>query len=330
MVWSGRIRQIIRGMNPKLRARTDGSGGVFSRRDALDCGYTAEQVRHRLADGRWRRIRRGYYSESDDVYDALPAWERELFDHRLAVHAVARSVRPGSAAISHWSALVMHGIPVWAVDLGTVHLTRVAGRSSRTVDGLCQHVGKIHADDLIEVGGLLVTAPTRALVETACTAEFESIVVSADAALRDGLVSRDAAGRLLRETLFWPGGPRARAALAFADGRAESVGESRLRLLMDRHGLPRPTLQARFHDSDGDFVGRVDFYFPAQRVVVEFDGRTKYGSDPHGAILAEKEREDRLRGLGLIVVRIAWHELDQPSIVVARIRRAFARATTAA
>jgi hypothetical protein len=248
----------------------------------------------------------------------------------LAVHAVARSVRPGSAAISHWSALVMHGIPVWAVDLCTVHLTRVAGRSSRTVDGLCQHVGKIHADDLIEVGGLLVTAPTRALVETACMAEFESIVVSADAALRDGLVSRDAAGRLLRETLFWPGGPRARAALAFADGRAESVGESRLRLLMDRHGLPRPTLQARFHDSDGDFLGRVDFYFPAQRVVVEFDGRTKYGSDPHGAILAEKEREDRLRGLGLIVVRIAWHELDQPSIVVARIRRAFARATTAA
>jgi Transcriptional regulator, AbiEi antitoxin len=313
-------------MNPKLIARARVSGGVFSRRDALDCGYTAEQVRSRLADGRWRRIRRGYYAEAGEVYDALPAWERELFDHRLAVHAVARSVRPGGAAISHWSALVMHGIPVWAVDLGTVHVTRIAGRSSRTVDGLCQHVGRIHPDDLIEMSGLLMTSPTRALVETACVADFESIVVSADAALRDGLVSRDAAGRLLRETLFWPGGPRARTALAFADGRAASVGESRLRLLFDRHALPRPTLQAQFRDSDGEFVGRVDFYFPAEGVVIEFDGRTKYGSNTRQAILAEKEREDRLRGLGLIVVRVTWHELDQPSLVVARIRRAFARA----
>ena len=39
-------------MNPKLTLLAAGTGGVFSRQEALSCGYTARQIRIRLGDGR--------------------------------------------------------------------------------------------------------------------------------------------------------------------------------------------------------------------------------------------------------------------------------------
>lgn len=312
-------------MNPKLRVRAARSGGVFSRRDALECAYTPEEIRWRLRTGRWRRIRFGYYAEPPDLADLEP-WERRVVEHRFAVHAAMRASRSGRTVVSHVSALVLHGIPVWDVDLGTVHLTRLDGVNGRMARGVHQHLGRIHEDDLVELDGLRMTSPARALVESAGLVSYESAVVSADAVLRRGLITRDVARRLLDETRFWPGGPRTRAALAFADGRSESVGESRLRVLFDRQALPRPQLQTTFHDHDGFFVARVDFFFAAQRVVVEFDGLTKYGAQAQEAVLAEKEREDRLRALGVAVVRVTWADLDHPEQVAARIRRALAAA----
>lgn len=317
---------MFQGVNPRLRVRASAAGGVFSRQDALECGYSPEQIRRRLADKRWLRVKRGYYTDGSGLA-ALTPWDRVRARHRSRVHAVVRSLRSGQVAVSHASALVLHGVDVWGIDLGTVHVTRIDGRCGRTRPGLCQHVGKLAQEDLTRVGGLLVTAPARAVVETACVTGFESAVVSADAALRSNLVRPEDARRLLREMLFWPGGPVAREALRFASGRSESVGESRLRVIFERHELPVPELQATLQDGAGTFIGRVDFYFRTQRVVVEFDGRIKYHGDTRGVVLAEKAREDRLREQGLIVVRVTWDELDQPELLVRRVRQAFERAT---
>ena len=95
---------------------------------------------------------------------------------------------------------------------------------------------------------------------------------------------------------------------------------------MDNAGLPTPSLQSRFLRGD-TVVARVDFYFPPQRVVVEFDGMLKYRESAAEVVLAEKAREDALREIGLIVVRVIWDELDTPKLVAHRIRQAFARAT---
>ena len=51
----------------------------------------------------------------------------------------------------------------------------------------------------------------------------------------------------------------------------------------------------------------------------------KYGSADD--LVAEKTREDRLRALGLIVVRWTWDEIrTSPALVAERIRRAARRA----
>jgi hypothetical protein len=135
--------------------------------------------------------------------------------------------------------------------------------------------------------------------------------------------------QLLDVVEFWPGSPTARAAMGFCTGDAESVGESRLRVLIHNYGLPVPLLQFRFVDANG-FVARVDFYFPGERTVVEFDGLVKYSGGSPTVLVEEKFREDRLRALGVEVVRITWADLDRPGSVVARIRQAFTRAARTA
>ncbi|MEV5961679.1 type IV toxin-antitoxin system AbiEi family antitoxin domain-containing protein [Kribbella sp. NPDC051952] len=307
-------------MNPKLKLLAEAQGGVFSRRQALASGYTPRQIVERLGDGRWERLRRGQYAERLDLA-ALPPWEQQRISHLRIVHAVMNSLRAGTVVISHQSALALHGLPLWGLDLTRVHVTRVDDRAGGLVAGVQHHLGELVPADLTHAAGLPVTTVPRALVETACTTSFEAAVVTADVVLREGLVDADELHRLLMVTEFWPGSPTARAALGFANPLSESVGESRLRVLMHRFGLPEPVLQAEFADSDG-FVARVDFHFPSYRTVVEFDGMLKYGDGSPEVLVHEKRREDRLRALGLQLVRATWADFNRPAHLAATIRQA--------
>lgn len=105
---------------------------------------------------------------------------------------------------------------------------------------------------------------------------------------------------------------------AFADPRAESVGESVSRVLIAELGFAPPELQIEFRLPDGR-LARADFYWPEAGLVGEFDGEVKYsraqdltGLDPADAVIAEKRREDGLRALGHGVARWGWAELREP------------------
>lgn len=247
-------------MNPLLKVVAVGQGGVFSRAQALTCGYTRQQLRERLADGRWEKVRYGQYAERVDLSHLAP-WDRETWRHRRLAFAVANSIAPGAIAMSHQTALVLHGIPLWGVDLTEVQASRLDGHRGGLVAGVRHHRGKFAPSELTQVDGLTTTTVSRALIETACTASFESAVVSADAVLRKHPIDADALGMLARIE-FWPGSATAKAALAFSDKRSESVGESRLRVLLHNQGLPAPLLQVEFDDAGG-FIARVDFFFPS-------------------------------------------------------------------
>jgi hypothetical protein len=315
-------------VNLKLRLIAERQGGVFSRTQALESGYTPRQIVLRLRNGRWEQLRRGQYAETLDV-TGLPAWEQQRTGHVRAIHAVMNSLRQGSVVVSHQSALVLHGLPLWGLDLTRVHITRVDGRAGGLIAGVQHHLGRLEPPDLTQVDDRPSTTVPRALVEAACTTSFEAAVVSADVVLREGLIEADELQRLLSVIEFWPGSPTARAALQFADPLSESVGESRLRVLMHQAGLPDPVLQAELFDSDG-LVGRVDFYFPQYRTVVEFDGLLKYSAGSSAVLVREKHREDRLRALGLEVVRFVWADFNRPAYVGLTIRQAFTRAHPAA
>lgn len=115
--------------------------------------------------------------------------------------------------------------------------------------------------------------------------------------------------------------------MRLADGRSESVGESRARLLLNALGF-RPTPQVEIRDPGGALVGRVDLLLERERIIIEFDGLMKY-ADANGrsALAAEKAREDRLRALGYEFVRLTWADLSRPATVERLMRQALARAS---
>jgi hypothetical protein len=99
----------------------------------------------------------------------------------------------------------------------------------------------------------------------------------------------------------------------FASALAASPGESFARVQFLALGYPEPELQVEFFDELG-FAGEVDFYFRELDLIVEFDGRSKYGPDREfqqdlsleQMLLKEKDREDRLRRLVRSFARINW------------------------
>lgn len=154
---------------------------------------------------------------------------------------------------------------------------------------------------------------------------FEAALVPADGALFRRLVTPDALAAAVERGAHRPRNGDARRVVAFADGRAESPGETRSRVAIRRAGLPAPTLQYRTSGF------RCDFGWEEHGTVAEFDGRIKYGrclppgQDPGDAVFEEKVREDALRDRGLQVVRWIWAELSSFDAPAARLRRAFVR-----
>ncbi len=312
-------------MNGRLAAIAAGRGGWFGRGDAIDAGYSDAEIAQRVRAGRWMRLCRGAYAETDAGVLAMPPWEREAWVHARVAKAYFRRLG-GRAVVSHQSALVLHGLEISDLDLRRVHLTNLSGpgRSGRRV---CQHAGVPPISSVTTIGEVQVTPGPRAVVETILSTSYPVAVSVVDAALREHLATADELLELVRLFGRQRGVRAAARAVAFADALSESVGESRMRVLIADLGLPEPTLQAVITDRSGAFVARVDFLLAAYGVVVEFDGTGKYAG--RDALVAEKVREDRIRDLGYQVVRATWSDLSAPATFTASLHRAIHRARPA-
>jgi hypothetical protein len=287
-----------------------------------DAGYSDTEISRLLRSGDLTPVRSGAY-----VVGSLP--DGAAARHALRLRADVEHLADDVVA-SHVSAAVLHGLPTWGLSLQRVHVSRDRRRSGGRVGSTVHvHIAPLRADEIVTVGGIAVTSAARTVVDLARSVPFEPAVVIADHALGRRLVTRaDLDDALLRATR-WPGTPAARRAIAFADGRSESIGESRSRVAMRRAGLPDPLPQWEVRAADGRLIGRVDFGWPDRATVGEFDGRIKYGrllrpdQQPGDAVYAEKLREDELRSVRLGVVRWTWADLGRFGPVADRLWRSF-------
>jgi hypothetical protein len=293
---------------------------LLLRRDAVALGRSDDELARLLRAGELNRLRRGAY-----VGSAQP--ESEAARHRLLIRATVAGLRR-PAVVSHQSAAVLHGLPLWDVSLDRVHVTRRPRAWNDTSAVLCCHVAQLRDDEVVEIDGLQVTDAIRTALDLARSLPHEPAVVALDAALHIGALSHD----VLRERLFdivgTPGSRSATRVIAAADGRSESVGESRSRVILHRWKLGPSALQFEVRSGDGAVLARTDFAWEAERLVGEFDGRIKYGrllrpgQDAGDAVFAEKRREDAIRDENWDMVRWVWAELRRPDRLAARIRRA--------
>ncbi len=193
------------------------------------------------------------------------------------------------SVLSHISAAVLHGLPLWRTDVSRVHVTRL-GATTRTTKRTRFSGAPLTLDEVTWIDGYRVTSLDRTVLDIARSLPFEQAVVVGDAGIHKGAQVK-AVPDVRSE--------QARRILAFLDGRAESPGESRSRVLMDRLRIAKPQSQITILDMAGRFIARVDFCWPEFGLVGEFDGLLKYkavhGEDSSAVVADEKRREDRLR-----------------------------------
>lgn len=296
-------------MRPQLQAIASTQGGVFLRRQALGCGYTPQETRRLLRTKQWLKVRHGAYADRE-VVNQLDDVGRAL----LRIRAVSLVVEE-PAVFTHNSSSIIQKLPTWGTDLAQIHLTRPQLHCGRIVAGVTHHEASIPAADIEETDGLACTSLSRTPLDVARQFGFDAGVVAADAALRAGgdpVRMHELAGQMR----CWPDAGDVMPVVKFADGGAESPGESLARIFVVSLGFPPPETQLVI--SDGGFVARVDMKLRGVPLLIEFDGRMKYRRnrddcdptiDDGDVVWAEKQREDTLRGLGHGMFRLIWSEL---------------------
>lgn len=292
-------------------------------------GYHGTEIETMVRRGDLVRVRRGAYLPGP--VPTTPAGVRE--QHRRLLHATLGQCSDGNV-VSHMSAAVLHGLPIWPDQLARVQVIRDRAGGGRSRRHVIVRGMPLANEDVELVDGLATTTLARTVVDIACQLPMRRSVPVGDAALRT--MEETDAGRDLRAELAEvldraarrPGVPTARRAVAFFDPRSESPGESFSRVVMHERGLPPPELQYELFDDNGLLVARSDFAWPELRTLGEFDGLVKYsgqlGGTSSDVVIKEKRREDTIRSYGWQVARWIWADLGRPAEFAATLHRSFA------
>ncbi|WP_461637221.1 hypothetical protein [Leucobacter sp. BZR 635] len=292
------------------------SAAILLRREVVGLGELSDgELATRVLSKRLTRLARGAYIDHLE-------WLKLFPDQRLLAVTLAHAkLRRGRGWIfARESAAALWGLPLFGLDSLRVHLSvnpDSAGRSTRPV---VRHVETLADDELVEIAGVRFTSLERTVLDLAHSAKAELAIGALDAAVRS-LFQMDR-GREVAEFEQWqadtlgsfkgswrPGVRTARVLLGLADGRAGSVLESVSRLHLARLGVPHEVQVPVFAGERLRYW--MDFELLGQQAFGEVDGAVKYldpalrnGLSAAEVVLAEKQREDEVRGItGKRVVR---------------------------
>lgn len=289
----------------------------------------ARALHRSTARGETVRLVRGVYVPRT-VFGALQPWDRELL--RVVAAATRGRVRQplcGISAARVWGVPVLEDERVPVVD--ALGWDRRATRAATDVRYWATPDDRYR---VVEHSGMLVTDLPRTVAELSVRSSFARAVGAIDWAIRvrrragEPATTRDEIRAAADALCLVRGRARLERALAFADGRAESVGESWMRVLIHQLGFEVPDLQREYRMLDGRRF-RTDFWWPSIRLAGEFDGRLKYrAGDVRGdneaekVVIEEKEREDAVRSTGDGMLRCVWRELRDPRLLRQKLEAA--------
>jgi hypothetical protein len=262
----------------------------------------------------WQLRHRDVLHSSRDTY--LPREAADVLRHRI--DAVLLGAPPG-AVLSHLTAAALWGLEVPMVaDDRRVHFSvpvdrRVRSRADRRVHG-----ATVPPPETRQIGGLLVTSPSRTWIDLAAVLAPGALLAVTDQMVARGFPA-DEFPHVVARSRGRRGVARARAVMELGDPLAGSPMESVLRWLIHDAGLPPPVLQYVVR-RDGRFLGQVDMAWPAQRVVVEFDGNVHRD---RRVFVDDVRRQNGLVLAGWTVLRFTSADvLGRPGAVTSTIARA--------
>lgn len=307
----------------KLAVACPASRQHLADRSALRAaGIGSDAVARYVADGRLVRVLRGVYSPGN-----LPAFRKHLVSEGLTDPAYLAHVRAalmslgGTAAAGGRTAAVL-----WAFDMlvepAKVELVVPASRRRDKLPTgvtLRRHRAGLCLDEaVLGLDPVRLLSPTATVLDCALTRPLREAVAIADSALRGRRVSLADLHQLVETHRRHPKGVRLRRVVDLVDPQCGSILESALRVLLAQHGL-HPETQVTMRDAFGRIIGRVDFLFRDQRLVVECDGRRWH--DPEDARERDRVRGNELERNGWRLIRVTWHDvMHRPDDVVKLVR----------
>ena len=294
------------GSNPLDKALRENEG-VITRAQALGCGLSLAEIRHRIRPGGpWQRLLPG-------VYLAVTGTPTQ----RQTEIAALRRAGPTSILTSI-AALQHHGVRAPASTFVTV-LVPVAQR--RRSEGFARIWATTRMPGFVYTDGAVrFVEAARAVADAARElGSFREVrAVTADAVQRRRCRLDQLIGELADAPVRQSAWLR-RALAEVADG-VRSVAEGDLRDLIRAHGLPPPIFNARLFSGQG-FLAEADAWWPEAGVVVEVDSRAWH--------LSPEDYERTLRrstlmgAVGINVMHVTPRRIrTEAALVAAQIRSA--------
>lgn len=265
--------------------------GVVSFDQLRDAGLGPRAISGRVRRGWLWRIHRGVY--------AVGALESDLTAATAALAAYGRQ-----AILSHrTAATIWRLVPARPADPVDVTLLNANRRRRQGVRVHYAQAAAVRRRD-----GLRLTSPAQTLKDLATTSPGE-LEEAYNEALVLGLVTHQEVRAVAARS------PALRAIVEESPGMTRSRMERALRALITKAGLPAPQTNVKVHGYE------VDLYWPAHRLVVEFDGWNTHSS--RTAFESDRLKDAALQLAGERVLRVTGRQLERrPEELIARLATA--------
>ncbi len=287
--------------------------GVFTRAQARRIGFSDDQIDHRLRTGRWIALT----AEGLIIAGAPITFEARLLAATLSA--------PGAVA-SHEAAAEIWGMPDVARNQVVVTIPR--GGNHRIPMARVSESTDLRARDVRRRQGIDVTSRERTMCDLGRVLSTGRLRHVYNDQFHRGLVTLPGV-----YGVFYRYARRGRRGISrvrhvleqYGPGFAvpESELEQRTVDLLRDAGFPMPERQVvlSFWES---LLGRVDFAYVDERILIEVDGRLFHGPDVHES---DRERDNAAGLAGWRVLRFTWKMITQrQDYVLATIAEALRQA----
>jgi hypothetical protein len=267
--------------------------------DLAELGVSRHQAQGLIRLGVLRRVLRGVYLRTD-----VPL--------TIAIRAACLAkVLPDHAVVCDHTAAWLHGVdcqPPAAQDAPLpLDVVSVDGADRTTRAGT--HGGKrtLADDEIWIIGGVKVTSPTRTACDLARRRGRRQALAVLDAFMRHCGLSHDDYRVMARRFRGRRGCIQLRELVEHANGRAESLRESWVRMEIIDAGLPAPKPQVWVR-LPGVGRRRLDLGYPGRKVGVEYDGDEHHSEDAD--VEADRERRAAFEANGWQIIVVRSEDLD--------------------
>lgn len=226
--------------------------------------------------------------------------------------------------MSHASAAVLWGFPLPpAVErLIVIHLTTQPGQRAVRRKDVIGHQQALSPGEITAGRRVVCTSPLRTWFDLTSILSLDELVIAGDFLLRrrNPLATLAELDAYLEGKRGRRGYRQAVRARALIRANTDSPKETELRLLLLRHGLPEPEINAPIFDQDGGWLQDPDLSYEREKVAVQYDGG-------HHAAPAQRRsdifRDENARDAGWRVVVLTQWDLAPfaPGMEPSAVRR---------